>query len=295
MKEKHPVRVAILIIAALVIIWMCYNFVVALITGEPFSFWGNGFGRRGETETFVVAGVDEDGYRTDLILLCQVNRKTDEVNVLQIPRDTRVENNRADKKINSAYYSGFDVMAEEIAQVTGLKPTGYILVEFSGFRDIVDAAGGVTIDVPFDMVYEDPAQDLVIDLEEGKQKLNGEEAEMYMRYRQGSDGNGYAEGDVGRLSAQQELYSAVADKIFSPTGFFRIPAVYFAVMRNTETEYGGGKLFRLTIDALKAGKDNIVLHTLPGEGRYVGSGSYFVPDEAATRELMQEYFVLDGE
>ncbi len=295
MRVKHPIRLAVFVITTLVIIWMCYNFIIALQTGETFSIWGNGSSRNGEAETFVVAGIDEGGYRTDLILLCQVNRQEGEVNILQIPRDTKIKNNRNDKKINSAYYSGFDVLAREIAQVTGVTPTNYIMVDFSGFRDIVNAAGGVTIEVPFDMVYEDPVQNLVIDLPAGKQRLNGEEAEMYMRYRQGSDGNGYAEGDVGRLSAQQELYSAVADKLLSPVGILRIPAVFFAVMRNTETDYSTGEMFGLMTDVLKAGKDNITLHTLPGGGKYIGGGSYFVPDEAATKTLMEENFILDGE
>ncbi len=295
MKMKHPGRMAVLIVTVFVVIWMCYNFVVALLTGETFSFLGNGASRKGVAETFVVAGIDEGGYRTDLILLCQVNRRDGEINVLQIPRDTRINNRRNDKKINSAYYSGFDVMAEEIEQVTGIEPTHYVMVDFAGFRDIVDAVGGVTIDVPFDMVYEDPVQDLVIDLEEGKQKLNGEEAEMYMRYRQGSDGNGYAEGDVGRLTAQQELYSAVADKLLTPAGIFRIPKVYSAVKKCTETDFSNGQIFGLMIDVFKAGKDNIKMHMLPGEGRYIGGGSYFVPDKEAAEELMQEYFVLDGE
>ena len=295
MKLKSPIRLMIAVITLLIVIWMCYNFVVALNTGEKFSMLGNGSSRKGIAETFVVAGVDEDGYRTDLILLCQVNRRSREVNILQIPRDTKIKNKRNDKKINSAYFSGFDVLAEEIAQVTGVTPTHYVTVGFSGFRDIVDAAGGVKIEVPFDMYYVDPAQDLIIDLKAGEQKLNGEEAEMYMRYRKGSDGNGYPEGDVGRISAQQELYSAVADKLFSPLGVLRIPGVYLAVKKNTETDYTGGEVFGLMLDVLKAGKENIHLHSLPGGGKYIGGGSYFVHDEAATKALMEENFVLDGE
>ncbi len=295
MKLKHPFRLLVFVVTALVIVWMCYNFIVALQTGETFSFFGNGASKEGIAESFLVAGVDEGGYRTDLLLLCQVNRQKGEVHILQIPRDTKVTNRRNDKKINSAYYSGFEVLAEEVAQITGVMPKHYVMVDFSGFRDIVDAVGGVTVEVPFDMVYEDPVQDLVIDLKAGKQKLDGEEAEMFMRYRQGSDGNGYAEGDVGRLSAQQQLYSAVADKMLSFGGLFRLPAVFMAVKKNTDTDYTGGQIFGLMMDVLKAGKDKVTLHTLPGGGRYIGGGSYFVPDKAATEALMQENFVLDGE
>ena len=290
MRIKSPGRFIVAIVTVLIIIWMCYNFVIALQTGETFSFFGNGT-RSGDAETFVVAGVDEDGYRTDLILLCQINRADKRIQILQIPRDTRVNNKRNDKKINSAYYSGFDVMSREIAQVTGITPEHYVMVGFDGFQEIVDAVGGVTLEIPFAMKYDDPAQDLHIDLPAGKQKLDGEKAEMYMRYRKGNDGNGYAEGDVGRLSAQKELYNAVGDKLLSPLGLLRLPAVYSAVKKNTETNFTGGEIFGIMKDVMRIGKDRVTIDTLPGSGKYVGGVSYFVYDAKATEKLVAEKFI----
>ncbi len=290
MRIKSPVRFIVAIVTVLIIIWMCYNFVIALQTGETFSFFGNGM-RSGDAETFVVAGVDEDGYRTDLILLCQINRADKRIQILQIPRDTRVNNKRNDKKINSAYYSSFDVMSREIAQVTGITPEHYVMVGFDGFQEIVDAVGGVTLEIPFAMKYDDPAQDLHIDLPAGKQKLDGEKAEMYMRYRKGNDGNGYAEGDVGRLSAQKELYNAVGDKLLSPLGLLRLPAVYSAVKKNTETNFTGGEIFGIMKDVMRIGKDRVTIDTLPGSGKYVGGVSYFVYDAKATEKLVAEKFI----
>ncbi len=290
MRIKSPVRFIVAIVTVLIIIWMCYNFVIALQTGETFSFFGNGM-RSGDAETFVAAGVDEDGYRTDLILLCQINRADKRIQILQIPRDTRVNNKRNDKKINSAYYSGFDVMSREIAQVTGITPEHYVMVGFDGFQEIVDAVGGVTLEIPFAMKYDDPAQDLHIDLPAGKQKLDGEKAEMYMRYRKGNDGNGYAEGDVGRLSAQKELYNAVGDKLLSPLGLLRLPAVYSAVKKNTETNFTGGEIFGIMKDMMRIGKDRVTIDTLPGSGKYVGGVSYFVYDAKATEKLVAEKFI----
>jgi len=285
MRVKSPLRLCIAILTILVVLWMCFNFIIALISGQPFSFWGNTLGDG--VETVVVAGVDADGYRTDLILLCQTNRKDKTVSILQIPRDTRVENRRNDKKINSAYYSGFDVLADEIHTVTGVLPEHYVMVSFDAFRDIVNAAGGVAIDVPMDMKYEDPVQDLVIDLKKGKQRLNGKRAEMYMRYR-----SGYAKGDVDRLSAQQELYQAISKKLLSPLGVLRMPAVFFAVKKHTTTDMKGGEILSLMRDVLAIGKDNIEILTLPGEGKYVGGRSYFVPYANKTKALMQEHFVM---
>ena len=286
MRIKSPVRLIVAIATILIVIWMCYNFVIALMTGQQFSFFGNSFDS--DVNSFVVAGVDADGYRTDLILLCQVNRQDNKVSILQIPRDTRVQNRRNDRKINSAYYSGFDVMAKEIAQVTGVTPKHYVMVSFEAFQDIIDALGGVKIDVPMDMQYEDPVQDLVINLKKGKQRLNGEKAEMYMRYR-----SGYVQGDMGRLSAQQELYTAIKEKLFSFWGAIRIPAVFFAVKKHTDTDLSGRQIFGIMRDVLAIGKNNIQILSLPGEGKYIGGRSYFVPYENQTKTLMREHFVLD--
>lgn len=292
MRLRSPVRLIIVIVTLLIIIWMFYNFIIALQTGETFSFFGNG--RSGnDVETFVVAGVDEDGYRTDLILLCQVNNPGNTIEILQIPRDTRVNNNRNDKKINSAYYSGFDVMSKEIESVTGIKPEHYVMVSFKGFRDIINALGGVTVDVPIRMQYDDPVQDLEIDLKPGKQKLNGKKAEMFMRFRKNNDGTGYPDGDIGRLNAQQQLYDAVSKKLFSPLGVVKYPAVFLAIKSNTTTNFKTGEIFGLMKDALAIGKENVNVHTLPGESRYINGVSYFVPYKDQTAELIRENFVIE--
>ena len=288
MKIKSPIRFLIFVVTVLIVIWMCYNFIIALHTGEKFNFFGNGTNANGEIKNFVVAGVDEDGYRTDLILLCQVDNRNREVEILQIPRDTKITNKRNDKKINSAYYSGFDVMANEIEQVTGIKPDDYIIVDFDGFRDLINAMGGVKIDVPVDMKYSDPTQDLEINLKKGKQKLNGKEAEMYMRFR-----SGYKDGDIGRLGAQQELYSAVADQLLSAKGVIRSPLIFLAIISNTKSSFTMGEIIGLMKDVLVIGKDNINVHSLPGAGQYIGGGSYFVHSKNQTKSLISENFVLE--
>ena len=124
--------------------------------------------------------------------MVQVNNIDKRVSVLQIPRDTKVDNKRSDKKINSAYFSGIDVMKREVESVTGLSTDFFATITFDAFKEIVDALGGVTVDVPIDMNYHDPVQGLVIELEAGKQKLDGEHAMMFMRFRKNDDGTGYA-------------------------------------------------------------------------------------------------------
>lgn len=286
-KLKNKGRFIVVFITTLILVWMIFNFVLSLVTGQKFSLLGNPID---PVYNVVVAGVDDGGYRTDLILLCQVDRRDGEVNILQIPRDTKIKNKRNDKKINSAYYSGFECMAGEIEQVTGLVADKYIMLGFDGFTDVIDAMGGVRVNVPMRMYYTDPVQDLVIDLEEGRQKLNGEEAQMFMRFRQNNDGTGYAGGDTDRLEAQKSLYSAVVKKMLSPIGIVKAPAVFSAVKKNCETNMSGLEIMGFLRDVAAVGKSNISMHTLPGGGRYIGGGSYFVADSAKTNALIAEYF-----
>lgn len=292
-KKRSPVLIIIILVTLAIIAWMTYNFIIALQTGEPFRLFGNG---KDDTtfENFIVAGVDEEGYRTDLILFCQLNKKDGKLNILQIPRDTRVENQRNDKKINSAYFSGIEVLQDEIYSVTGLRANHYVTITFEGFKDIIDAIGGVEVDVPIRMEYTDPAQDLVIDLQPGKQKLDGEKAEMFMRFRKNNDGSGYPTGDLGRMEAQKQLYNAVADKLLSPASIFRLPWLLHAVNKNCETDFTWSEMFGMAGSCLKLRKDDMQILTLPGEGKYIGNVSYFVADKTETKSLVEANFIMDN-
>lgn len=283
---KYPGRFITFLLLMAIIVWMIANFVIALVTGQKFNVLGNG----GETvRNIVVAGVDEGGYRTDLILLCQVNKHKGETNILQIPRDTKVKNRRNDKKINSAYFSGFECMSDEIEQVTGIRADEYVIIGFDAFSKIINSMGGVTVDVPIDMYYTDPVQDLTIDLDKGKQKLNGEQAQMFMRFRQNNNGTGYVNGDTDRIEAQKLLYDAVSKKMLSPAGILRSPIVFGTILNNCDTNMTGGDIFAVCKDVLGYGA-KINFHTLPGGGRYIGGGSYFVYDVQETANLIDEYF-----
>lgn len=285
-KLKNPGRFVVFMILLIVFIWMIITFLLSISTGQKFSILG---ASSEPVRNVVVAGVDEGGYRTDLIMLCQINRHTNELNILQIPRDTKVQNRRNDKKINSAYYSGFECMSSEIEQVTGLKADSYIMVDFSGFNDIIDALGGVTVDVPIRMNYTDPVQNLVIDLQPGKQKLDGKHAQMFMRFRKNNDGTGYVNGDMDRIDTQKLLYSAVIDKIKSPAGIAHMPSLLFAMKKHSITNLDG-ELTGVLRDMV-ACSGNVNFHTLPGGGKYIGGVSYFVYDTTATQNLISENFI----
>lgn len=283
MKRKSPLNRIISIVLLIVFVVVGFNIGKSI-------FGDNAKSRLTDVTNILVAGVDIDGYRTDLILFVQVNNIDKKVSVLQIPRDTKVDNKRRDKKINSAYFSGIDTLNNEVESVIGMRADFFATITFDAFKEIVDTLGGVTIDVPIDMNYHDPIQGLTIELEAGRQKLDGEHAMMFMRFRKNDDGTGYAMGDIDRNAAQKQFYSAVMKKALSPVGIIKAPWLYSAIMENTTTDLNNAEVRKLMFEVFSIGKDNIGIYQLPGESKYVNNISYFVHDKEETKKLMDENF-----
>lgn len=298
MRIKSPLRFVIAIICLLLIIFV--GFVsAATLSGKgdvKFAFWSKGDVVKSQAvQNFVVAGVDEEGLRTDIILFCQYNDITKKLNVLQIPRDTKVDTDRADKKINSAYGSkkGVEALFEEIGSITGIVPDKYVIISFKAFRELVDAIGGVVVNVPFRMYYHDPAQNLTIDLMPGEQLLDGEHAEMYMRFRQNDDGTGYKNGDIERIAAQKEFYSLVADKLLNVKNVFKTHKLLQIFNDNVKMNFTGDEILSYIGKIAGFKMENLEIHMLPGEGKYIDNISYYVYDKEKTKQLMDEKFSLD--
>lgn len=295
MKIKSPVRFILSILAVIFIIYIVCAAASLFGGGKPvnFAFLSKSKTVKSEAlENFVVAGVDEQGQRTDLILFCQYNDITKSLNVLQIPRDTRVESKRYDKKINSAYGTEKKEAAlfEEIEDITGIVPDKYAIVSFKAFRELIDAIGGVEVNVPIRMYYHDPYQNLNIDLLPGKQLLDGKKAEMYMRFRQNDDGTGYKNGDIDRVAAQKEFYGLVADKLLSVKNVFKTHKILQIFKNNVKMNFTGEDVLSYIGKIPSFKMENIKIHTLPGEGKYIGGVSYFVHDVEATKKIIDENF-----
>lgn len=239
----------------------------------------------------LVLGMDKDGYRSDIVLLCQLDAQSNKVNILQIPRDTMIETKRADKKINSVYgLGGEDELFSVVKDKFGVKCDKYVVVSLNAFRVFIDEIGGVDINVPIRMYYTDPTQNLVIDLQQGFQHLNGEKAEMFIRFRKNNDGTGYA-GDIGRMEAQKEFYSAVFHKLLSVNSIAKIPKLYSIFSESVKTNLKAKDVMDLMTEALRLDKSNITIHDAPGEADYIKGVSYFVLDEEKTEELIKTHFL----
>ena len=139
-------------------------------------------------KNIVVMGVDErdtDAGRSDTLFVVMLDPKNNNVSLLSIPRDTMVRvPGRGWDKINHAFaYGGHKLTQQTVEEFLGIQINNYVVVDFSGFKDLVNAIGGIDINVEKDMYYEDPYDNLVIDLQQGRQHLDGEKAIQYVRYR----------------------------------------------------------------------------------------------------------------
>ena len=156
--------------------------------------------------TIMIMGVDErsdDVGRSDTLMVATIDPQKNEASLLSIPRDTRVAipKNGYDK-INAAYaYGGEKLTQRTVEDFLGIRMDHYVIINTHAFQKIIDAIGGIDIDVEKRMYYEDPWDDdggLVIDLRPGRQHMDGKTAVTYVRYRD-------EEGDIGRVKRQQKF------------------------------------------------------------------------------------------
>ena len=244
----------------------------------------------------MLLGVDKDGTRTDVMIMGQLNLVNNSITMIQIPRDTYVpENGRNDKKINSAYASGIDKTFEEVEQITGVKVDKYVKIDTSQFRNIIDEIGGVEYEVPMDMHYDDPTQDLHIHLNKGYQTLDGDKAEQFVRFRQDNDGNSYPRGDVDRLQAQQGFIKETMRQLFSFKNTLKVPALVSTFDKMIETNFSNSELLTYLPAIFDISDESITVITLAGEGEYRYGGSYFFPDKQKNDELIDLYFYQEGD
>ena len=239
----------------------------------------------------LIAGTDNDGLRTDTIMIARINTTDHTVAILSIPRDTMIETSNGPAKINSVYATyglgakGMGSLMLEVEDLLGFMPNGYILVNLKGFIQLVDTIGGVYFNVPQDMYHVDPTQDLFINLKKGYQYLDGNKAMQLVRYR------GYATADIQRTHVQQDFLVAVAKKCLSLSNVVKIDEFIDIFVSNVKTEYTAGNLVALANELLKCDFDNMNTYTLKGEGgHYVGGVDYYKADEDALKEVVMKDF-----
>ena len=223
----------------------------------------------------LICGTDDDGYRTDTIIVAHLNETTHDVALMSVPRDTVVLNGSGGiMKINSVYAGGgADGMArlsKRLGAMLGFELDGYVLVNLKAFRETVELVGGVEFDVPQDMDYTDPAQGLEIHLRAGRQLLGGEQAMQLVRYRKG-----YAMQDIRRTEVQQEFLRALARRCLSPQSIGRLPELLSIMRQSVTTDLSLGNFLYFAQALHTCGVSELFCCTLAGEGVTVNGVSYY--------------------
>ncbi len=236
-------------------------------------------------KNIVVLGVDErsdDVGRSDTLFVVMFDSNTKSASLLSIPRDTRVRiAGHGWDKINHAYaYGGRELTQKTTEELLGLKINNYVMVDFKGFTGLVDAIGGIDIDVEKDMYYHDDWDGFTIDLKKGRQHLDGKTAIQYVRYRD-------EEGDIGRIRRQQHFMMAVYDKIASADMLLHIPGLAKQLTSMVKTDLPLGDMMDLgkALHAMVKEK-GLSMAMVPGTPKYIDGISYWLPDITDLRELM---------
>lgn len=240
----------------------------------------------------LVLGLDDEELRSDVIALINFVPKSNKINILSIARDTRVKNKGKYGKINALISKGGEeLVISEVENITGLKIDYYITLNFKGFREIVDVVGGIEVDVSIDMKYDDPVQNLHIHLKKGKQILDGEKAEQFVRYRKGNrKGEGYEDGDLGRIEAQQMFFKEFINQKFKAKYILKAGNIFSILSENMRTNIRISDInfFVRQLDGIKVNEINTF--TLPGESVYKNDVWYYIYDRNKTEELIEDNF-----
>lgn len=235
--------------------------------------------------TIMVMGVDErtdDIGRSDTLMLATVDPKLNRVSLFSIPRDTRVDvPGYGFDKINVAYsLGGHKLTKETVEEFLDTPVDHYVIIKIPAFKRIIDAIGGVDIDVEKRMYYVDEWDDdggLYIDLYPGVQHMNGATAITYVRYRD-------EEGDIGRVERQQKFMRAVLEKVTSPAILPRLPDIIREIMGAMETDMSFREMLELTGALKEARESGLKMAAVAGRPAYIDEIFYWIPDIYQARE-----------
>ena len=237
----------------------------------------------------MIMGVDrraDDVGRSDTLMVLTYNPADKKASLLSLPRDTRVHIEKNDyDKINHAYaYGGHELTKKTVEAFLNVPVDYYVMIDVHAFEKIIDAVGGVDIDVEKRMYYEDPWDDdggLVIDLYPGKQHMDGKTAIQYVRYRDG-------EGDIGRITRQQKFIKAFMSQIISPSILPKLPKIIQNISSAIQTDMPIDKMISLMTDLPTVQQNGLNSTMVPGKPAYIEDISYWIPDIAKTRQLIAQ-------
>lgn len=230
-----------------------------------------------------------EGTRTDTLMLVRVNAGKKQVSIVSIPRDSKVylSGNRGIEKINAAHALGGPELAVQTVQDSfGIPIDNFVVINFRGVRELVDALGGIDINIEKPMRYTDHTAKLRIHFDPGDQHLNGAQAEAFLRFRHDRL------GDIGRIRRQQQFITAIGKKLREPGTVLRIPALVKLAGQYLETDLSPRDLLTLAFFGKDVNLNGIRTATLPGHPGGTRVSYWVIDPEPAERIL--DRLILDN-
>ena len=237
----------------------------------------------------------KDG-RADTQIVMTLNPNTNEMTMVTIPRDTRVNIENAGDysgihKINAAYtygsmtgYGAEKLQVETIENLLNIPIDKFVAIGFDGFRDIIDTIDGVDIDIKEGFweknIYN---HDEKIYFSPGQAHLNGEEALAFVRMRLRDVNSIYS-----RDERQRQLIEALIKQIISTGTIFKVDKITNILGENIETDLSAEEIYVLQQQYSKMNKSSIKTIEIAGQDQYVNGGSYFIPEESGLEEVGQQ-------
>jgi LCP family protein required for cell wall assembly len=250
---------------------------------------------------FLLMGVDAKdvkesrGTRTDTMMLTKVNFDTGEINLLSIPRDTRVLIKDKEDKINHAHSNGgVELTMRTVKDFLNLDIDYYVKVDYEIVKGVVDAIGGVEIDVPRNMKYYDSTKGfplLDINIKKGLQVLDGKNAHDFLRWRHNNEmTRGYELGDIGRIETQQYFMKELIKQTLKPKNLFKLPKLIETYFENVETNIPKNLMIKGAMSSKKIDVENMKTATIPGEFQKIKGIDYWKYNRAETVNIVEEMF-----
>lgn len=269
----------------------------------------------GGTINVLLMCTDEDGLRTDAIMLASYNTKENSVNMLSIPRDLRMYIGNRYQKINAAHafetdgvIGGPTATCEAVTRLTGVPINYYVDFSFDAVAHVINELGPVEFTIPdlygdgVGMVYDDPVQGLHINLPPGTYELDGSQVVQLLRYRKGNPDpvtgvrKSYPNGDADRIKIQQDFLKALVDQKLNISLIQKIPSIFTDVKSEIKTNLSVKDVLKYSKYLTDFTSAGIRSETVPGDSTNDSSnGDVFVPDMKKLQALVQDMFDVSGE
>ncbi|ACL75046.1 LCP family protein [Ruminiclostridium cellulolyticum] len=262
---------------------------------------------------FLLVG-DKSSGNTDSMLVANYNPQNSEISIVTVPRDTNVKlKNNILPKINAAYaaggrnHEGARYASEIVSNLTGININYYVHINISAIKKITDMLGGVYFDVPVDMKYDDPTQNLHINLKKGYQLLDGDKVEQLLRFRK-PNGERYTKelkefydgSDIKRTEMQMKFIKEFIKQKLKVQNIPKLNPVLNYAFENIITNMTLSDALKMTSGLISISPDNFNSFRLDGKDKVINKGWYYIyngnminietKESLPAAEIVEKYF-----